>query len=69
MSTREALQALVDQLPEQELLAAHRYLEFLSHSALEEEPIDEETARDLNATRQERGERITLEQARLRWGS
>jgi hypothetical protein len=51
MSTREALHALVDQLPEQELLAAHR-----------------NAVRNLDAARQERGERISLEEARLRLG-
>jgi hypothetical protein len=46
---RHSLHKLVDQLPDAELAAARRFLEFLSHSPIDEE-IDEQTAAEIRAS-------------------
>jgi len=65
MEVRQTLHTLVDELPEPELIAARRYLEYLRQSAdpvrraLEAAPPDDEplTDDDLAAIREARAER------------
>lgn len=68
MSDREVLHGLIDELPEPELNAARRYLEFLSHSALDEESIDAETGAKLDAALAERGDAVPLAEVKRRYG-
>lgn len=66
--SREQLHSAVDELPPSELAAALRYLRFLSYEASEEEPIDAQTAAELDAARAAKGETVSLEAARHRLG-
>jgi hypothetical protein len=77
MGTRAALHTLVDELPDPELQAARRFLEYLRlhgantlRSVLDAAPLDDEpvTANDLAAMREgledmERGEVVSHEEA------
>jgi len=65
---RQELHRAVDELPSSELGAALRYLKFLSYEVLEEEPIDAQTAAELDAARAEKGETVSLDEARRRLG-
>jgi ribosomal protein S7 len=65
---REQLHGAVDELPPSELAAALRYLRFLAYEASEEEPIDTQTAAELDAARAETGATISFEEARHRLG-
>ncbi len=65
---RDQLHSAVDELPPSELSAALRYLRFLAYEASDEEPIDSQTAGELDAARAEKGETVSLEEARRRLG-
>lgn len=65
---REDLHRTVEELPLSELAAALRYLKFLCYEAMEEEPVDAQTAAELNAARAAIGETVSLEEARRRLG-
>jgi len=65
---RERLHSAVDELPPSEIAAALRYLRFLTYEASEEEPIDAQTASELDAARAEDGETVSIEEARRRLG-
>ena len=67
-ANREQLHSAVDELPPSEIESALRYLRFLSYEASEEEPIDELTGVELDAARVERGETVSLQEARRRLG-
>ncbi len=61
---REQLHGAVDELPPSELAAALRYLRFLTYEASEEEPLDTQTAAELEAARAEKCATISFEEAR-----
>ncbi len=69
MSGKEQLHQLVDQLPEDELEAARRFLEYLcgmqvSPEHMDEEPLSADAAEDVRQAEKElrRGDYVTLEE-------
>ncbi len=64
--SRQELHRAVDELPTSELVVALRYLKFLCYEGLEEEPIDAQTAAELDVARAEKGETVSPEEARRR---
>lgn len=65
---RQDLHRAVDDLPASELAAAFRYLKYLSLEAADEEPIDAQTAAELDEALAEQGETISFEEVRHRLG-
>jgi hypothetical protein len=65
--SRTDLHGLVERLPESELAAARRFLEFLSLASSGEEEIDVETAAKLDAAIAEGGDPIALDELKRRY--
>ena len=65
--SRSDLHGLIERLPETELPAARRFLEFLAVSSREQEEVDSETAARLDAALAEGGEPVSLEELKRRY--